>query len=48
MGTCTAPYKKLLFCAKTIVTDSHNFELHVACMMEEVGNRFWPFGNFLV
>jgi len=29
MGWCTARWKMLLFCAKTIVKESHKFELHL-------------------
>jgi len=33
MGWCTAQCKMLLFCVKTIVKESHNFEL--ACLKTE-------------
>jgi len=35
MGWCTAQYKLLLFCVKTIVKESHNFELAHASEEEE-------------
>jgi len=51
MGWCTAQRKMLLFCAKTIVKDSRNFEL--ACLKKKKKKEkhfgrlvtFW-FGTF--
>jgi len=48
MGWCTAQCKMLLFCAKTIVKESHNFE--IACLQKKKKERKenWLFGDFLV
>jgi len=43
-GWCTAQCKMLLFCAKTIVKESHSFEL--ARLKKK--KTFWPSGDFLV
>jgi len=53
MGWCTAQWKMLLFCVKTIVKESRKFEL--ACLKKKKKKKkkkkektFWPSGDFLV
>ena len=47
MGWCTGPCKILLFCVKTIVEESRNFEL--ACLKKKKERKtFWPSDDFLV
>ena len=36
----------MLFCVKTIMIDSHNFEL--AHLKNEEEKQIWPFGDFLI
>ena len=53
MGWCTAQWKMLLFCAKTIVKESRKFELArmmmmMMMMMMEEEEESWPSGDFLV
>jgi len=46
-GWCTAQWKMLLFCPKTIVKESRKFEL-AHLKKKRKRKVFWPSGNFLV
>jgi len=48
MNWCTARWKMLLFCVKTIVKESRKFELVCLKKMMIKKKTFWPSGNFLV
>ena len=49
MGWCTAQCKMLLFCAKTVVKESRNFELaHLKKKKKKERKTFWLSSNFLV
>ena len=49
MGWCTAQWKMLLFCAKTVVKESRKFELaRLKRKKKKERKTFWPSGNFLV
>jgi len=46
MGWCTAQWKILLFCAKTIVKESHKFELAHLKMKKKEGKHFGCHATF--
>ena len=46
IGPCTGSIKMLAFCAKTVVTDSHNFEQACLKKEEEEQNRLWLLWQF--
>ena len=53
MGWCSAQWKTLLFCVKTIVKESHKFELarhkkKKKKKKKQKEKHFWPSGDFLV
>jgi len=48
MGWCTAQWKMLLFCAKTIMKKSSNFELARLNKKKKERKTFWSPGDFLV
>ena len=47
MGWCTAQCKMLPFCAKTIVKESHNFEV-ARLKKKKKKEAFWSFRDFVV
>ena len=45
MGPCIVQCKMMLFCVKTIMIDSHNFEL--AHLKNEEEKQIWPLGSLI-